>query len=200
MFYHSTIDAISCPIPKPCHSSHILLSFLQQPFPSSYFLTLVTVPLFLGSIVGYRNQLKEEAGPKSFITEKLGLTSSSSFSSSSPSQTSIRPLSPSAKRKVLLKNFNPSIHAGKALLISTGLTLSSFSLLTLTFAYAMDWHSVSDGVTSARTFGRAVKTGMVEVFGESRLNEKERRVDEELIKDMTKEQESQYWSERIFGK
>jgi len=41
---------------------------------------------------------------------------------------------------------------------------------------------------------------MVEVFGESRLNEKERRVDEELIKDMTKEQESQYWSERIFGK
>jgi len=173
--------------------------FSSTTIPSSYFLTLVTVPLFLGSIVGYRNQLKEEAGPKSFITEKLGLTSSSSFSSS-PSQTSIRPLSPSAKRKVLLKNFNPSIHAGKALLISTGLTLSSFSLLTLTFAYAMDWHSVSDGVTSARTFGRAVKTGMVEVFGESRLNEKERRVDEELIKDMTKEQESQYWSERIFGK
>ena len=151
---------------------------IPTPTPAS-FLTLVSVPLLVGSVVGYRRQLAEDK-VKQGRAGGIG-----------------------GEGKGKGKGFNPAMHAGRALMVSTGLTLSGFGLFFGMSSYFLGYKGVDDWVNGGRRFGGSVRRGLEGLLGEERVGGKdddERKEEEKKIRGMTLQEESQYWGERIFGK
>jgi len=157
------------------------------------FLLGVSIPLFIGSVLGYRRQLDDTGSKSSKIVSKI--TGKKNLAGD-------KPLSLAQLKKLSAANFNPSIHAGRALMISTGITVSVFGCVTGLTSYALRWYTVEDWINGGRRFGRSIRTGMVNVFGEDRVKSggSERKLEEEKVRKMSREEEGVYWSERIFGK
>jgi len=167
---------------------------MPTPTPAS-FLTLVSVPLLVGSVVGYRRQLAEDKVKQG---RAGGIGGGRIGGRGGPGGGR-----GGGKGKGKGKGFNPAMHAGRALMVSTGLTLSGFGLFFGMSSYFLGYKGVDDWVNGGRRFGGSVRRGLEGLLGEERVGGKdddERKEEEKKIRGMTLQEESQYWGERIFGK
>ncbi|GMI27004.1 hypothetical protein TeGR_g11386 [Tetraparma gracilis] len=151
----------------------------------------LSVPFFLGGVLGYRRALSDDAH-EDRPAKSSGKRASNPLLDAGPA----RAAAPAGKRA-----FNPALHAARAFGVGSMLAVGSFGLVLGALGYANGVEDVGGGVELLRGWGGRLREGvLVKVMGERATRtreETEREVEE--VRGMSYEEEMAYVERRWFG-
>lgn len=157
-----------------------------------------SIPLSLGTYIGYRRALAESSGSSGNASESLlsprtvlsqiihnykRIIPSSSSSSSLPSDLKV-------------VRVNAPLLAVRALAVGSLLSVTGTSLLISSVFYACDAHSVHDLITKWRTWGPATLRRVENALGVENDNNTEVRQYERDVRGMSEDEEWEYVTKR----